>query len=866
MSELMDASERVLVKYPLFKFAVARIEGCFGSYGTTAEPECCPIVGESGSGKTTIISYFASLHPRIDHKCGLEIPVLLAKVPARPTVKSFAETLLYQLGDPLWMRSNTVGKSIRLRELLRRCGVRLLALDEFQHFVDARRANIPNEVADWLKEQVEEAGLSIVVLGLQRCLEVLKQNEQLRRRFGATLRVGAFRWESPRGYLCRVASAHGYDSPQWLAHLAGFLRATAGLDREDHGPLIAHVLRLELEEWLAMSYRPVQGAGRFAQRMFCGRMVRADQFNYRRPRICPNCLGERPIWWAVWDLGLVAACPSHRCLLINQCPACGKDLAWRRPAVERCRCGADLRGVTGEAANPDLIAISTLIYHAAGFSPSTAAERELDDHYFPPELRRLALGSLLRLIRFLGLMGEDEKLRRKQRPFRRTDLITAIQASRAATAALKEWPRPFRQALRAMVPERVENSAVLKLGTVFENFYRHLFHVLPRNEFGFLHEAFEAFVVEEWKGLVRGQQRRLSIGTREKSMWISATRAEKRARIISKRLEDLVRQGKLEGMFSKPPRGRKHTECWIKRASLDQWIVTRDAEAAQYMSRPEAKRTLGLHHITVLRVAQAGLIRHVQGLEPKFPLGVHFIREDVTRIKQAFEKHAVPVMEYSKPGELIALRHAMGNYLGRDSGLATVIRAVVDGELVPVAYTNRFRGITGYLFSSDQPRRYRTVRGIEAHPEGFLNYREAAAVLGVKTPVIRGLVAQGILSAAARYRFGLSKLVPAGDVQRFAEQYVATTVLAKRFNLNSWSFIRCLKQLGTPLLAVPISDAGRKPALFLLKKVAAEVRIFPPRNLRDSHVPTPDLVGPFLDSSSALEGLGIARPDMSHRK
>ena len=122
--------------------------------------------------------------------------MLLAKVPARPTVKSFAETLLYQLGDPLWSRGNTVSKSIRLRELLKRCGVRLLALDEFQHFVDVRQANIPNEVADWLKEQVEETGLAIVVLGLQRCLEVLKQNEQLRRRFGATLRVGAFRWEN----------------------------------------------------------------------------------------------------------------------------------------------------------------------------------------------------------------------------------------------------------------------------------------------------------------------------------------------------------------------------------------------------------------------------------------------------------------------------------------------------------------------------------------------------------------------------------------------------------------------------------------------------------------------------------------------
>jgi energy-coupling factor transporter ATP-binding protein EcfA2 len=194
-AELMDPSERVLVKYPLFKTAVARIQACFDSYETTAEPDCCPIVGESGSGKTTIMSHFASLHPRVDHKWGVEAPVLVAKVPARPTVKSLAETLLYRLGDPLWSRGNTVSKSIRLRELFKRCRVRLLALDEFQHFVDVRQSNIPNEVADWLKEQVEEAKLAIVVLGLQRCLEVLRQNEQLRRRFGATLRVGAFRWE-----------------------------------------------------------------------------------------------------------------------------------------------------------------------------------------------------------------------------------------------------------------------------------------------------------------------------------------------------------------------------------------------------------------------------------------------------------------------------------------------------------------------------------------------------------------------------------------------------------------------------------------------------------------------------------------------
>jgi hypothetical protein len=199
MNASMDRSERLLVKYPLFTTAVARIPACFDSHNAAAEPDCCPIVGASGSGKTTIISYFASQHPRIDHKWGLEVPVLVAKVPARPTVKSFAETLLYHQGDPLWSPGNTVSKSIRLRELLQRCGVRLLALDEFQHFVDVRRANIPNEVADWLKEQVEEARLAIVVLGLPRCVEVLRQNEQLRRRFGACVSVGAFRWDTKDG-------------------------------------------------------------------------------------------------------------------------------------------------------------------------------------------------------------------------------------------------------------------------------------------------------------------------------------------------------------------------------------------------------------------------------------------------------------------------------------------------------------------------------------------------------------------------------------------------------------------------------------------------------------------------------------------
>jgi hypothetical protein len=103
-------------------------------------------------------------------------------------------------------------------------------------------------------------------------------------------------------------------------------------------------------------------------------------------------------------------------------------------------------------------------------------------------------------------------------------------------------------------------------------------------------------------------------------------------------------------------------------------------------------------------------------------------------------------------------------YLGRGLGLAAVIRAVVDGSLVPAGYTKRFRGITGYLLLSQDLRKYRPVPDVKVPPEGFLNYRETASVLGIKTPVVRGLVAQGVFGAAAGYRNGLAKLVPAKDV------------------------------------------------------------------------------------------------------
>jgi len=212
---------------------------------------------------------------------------------------------------------------------------------------------------------------------------------------------------------------------------------------------------------------------------------------YGRPRLCPACFQACPIWWAVWDLGLVAACPIHRCLLLNQCPACKKKLAWQRPAVYKCRCGLDFRNLAPEAADSDLVAINAAIYRAAGFPAGEVAELDLTNYGFPREMLELRLGPLLRLILFVGSIREKDRLRRKQRPFAATDLAAATGIGRAAVMVLRDWPSPLREVLRRMIPQEADEPAALNFKAIFGNFYRHLFCVLPRSEFGFFHDAFE---------------------------------------------------------------------------------------------------------------------------------------------------------------------------------------------------------------------------------------------------------------------------------------------------------------------------------------------------------------------------------------
>jgi hypothetical protein len=624
-------------------------------------------------------------------------------------------------------------------------------------------------------------------------------------------RVDPIPLESARGYLCRVAHTYRYPGVGSLGELAG-LRQLLGLEREDHAAQIAYALRLETAEWRRLCYKSTNDAGQYGPTSFFGQAIGGDRVNYGHPRVCPGCLRERPVWWGIWDLGLVCVCPIHRCLLENRCPSCRRKLRWQRSSVHECSCRFDLRKIETKAAGTDLVAINAAIYHAAGF-PQGASETDLNGAGYAPALLALRLDSLLRIISFAGSLPERPSVFLHQSRFA-SHFDAAIQTSCAAEGLLRDWPRSFHKMLRCMGPAKVENSAMLSLNDAYGKLYNQL-RTFPREEFGFLHNAFEDFVTQDWKGLVRGQLRHHSY-----SQWIGAAEA---GRLIgTRRAAALVRNGELKGIFVKLRRG-PHSECWIERESLNQWMAERTAQVSCLMPRREAAQALGLTRTTVLRVAKAGLIRDAKGPEHHRPRGIYLRREDVMKIKGAFEKHAVPDRRDAlKSEELMALRRAIW-YLGPDSGLPAAIRAVVDGTLVPIAHTEQFPGITGYFFPLAQLRKYRPAVQARIRTGEFLCFTEAASMLGTTHEVIGKLAACGRLGIPTECPHGLSKLLLAADVERFRRRYVPVIVLAKRFGTSSkWLAEYLESRYSSHVLAVRLRTSR---TMFVPRQIASRVRI-----------------------------------------
>lgn len=151
------------------------------------------IQGPSGVGKSTLIKeYVRELEATKKKEAGHRF-VLVVEIPSSPTKKNLATAMLTAMKDPYADSRNHSAetKFARIILLLGSLGVEVVVLDEAQHLVDYKR-NAAYEAADWIKSLMNETGITFVLVGLKRTEGLLWANEQLRRRFSATVDYNRF--------------------------------------------------------------------------------------------------------------------------------------------------------------------------------------------------------------------------------------------------------------------------------------------------------------------------------------------------------------------------------------------------------------------------------------------------------------------------------------------------------------------------------------------------------------------------------------------------------------------------------------------------------------------------------------------------
>lgn len=181
-----------VIKYPQFNRAYMEIERIIAikQQENIAINMLC--LGAAGTGKSTLKKEIANAYPTKLTTTHPIIPVLIINTPAIPSVKNVAESILITLGDPLADKGSTITKTQRILTYLKLCNVQLIIFDELQHFIDQGQKNTPLKLSDWLKSLVDETNIPTILMGLERSEQIIKVNEQLRRRFNQKIILTPF--------------------------------------------------------------------------------------------------------------------------------------------------------------------------------------------------------------------------------------------------------------------------------------------------------------------------------------------------------------------------------------------------------------------------------------------------------------------------------------------------------------------------------------------------------------------------------------------------------------------------------------------------------------------------------------------------
>jgi len=545
--------------------------------------------------------------------------------------------------------------------------------------------------------------------------------------------------ESLRGYLFRLSSENRYPV-SWLYELEPGLRRI--FNSKEAVAAAARLADLSSTEQKCL-LNPY-GLERLT-----------DVFLSAAPRFCPDCLKEGGYLDAIWDVAFACACPKHKVLLVDTCQVCHSRLAWRRPSLSQCSCGADLTKMVSTAAGEKVLSLNAMLWRAAGRVTPPFESSGLPES----NLSKLSLKQLCTLFRFLAASGLGNVKQNKMKP---SSIAMAVSAMEVVDSLLADWPGGFHRLLE----EKCQKGEGLQ--QAFGSLYRNLYKLFSGAKFFFLRKAFENFLKDNWEGVIDGKYRRFN-RLKSSTTSMSTRKASEGLGIGHRRLIKFVQMGVIKASQNLRPSGRKLT--LISEADL-----RRFAKIFPYLVHGrKALVLLGISkkHLSVF--VETGLLRTVA--KP----GAGSVAQwmfDSREVAKLLKKYQAIVPSCEPPAGAVPFSRVCQAYLPSKKSLPAFLDAVQTGTL-PVAgiRSDEEFNLGALYFSPESIAEFRAR--VQGRERGTCSIPECAVRLGVKQEVAYHLVNRGLIASISTggEKF-TGRLIPKENIKAFESEYISLANIA----------------------------------------------------------------------------------------
>lgn len=569
-------------------------------------------------------------------------------------------------------------------------------------------------------------------------------------------------------YLERLAHANGYHGKE--------LWSVLNRHGEPHDKILSDALNgFTLPEFSGPTDRHIE----IPVNLFG--LQTADFTRYPR-RWCPHCINSQPWFRPVWRLKVAAVCPEHCTRLLERCPLCG---AW--PNVSSilrgaCECGARFVDVSVSAARRHMRLARAL---DASLTGPTVIELETV---------KIAMTApqLVRLVCYIGRLKEGPNLHRPGQLAKLGEMDVSFSVFDGAAILLDNWPEAFWHCLEKHIEANPDDASVRRVfGALYQVLYRRLRE--PVNQF--LRDAFEAFLLDHWRGELCGRHRLFDSNTIANHPRRGLARVARAHNIGGQTLRRMVNHGWLPAKQFTP--SQKRQIITVHENQLSTFIP----DPADYLDLRSAARYLGIKRSRLRELVGLGAI-----LADALPTWRrrnqwYFRRNLVIDFLAEIRKSAALDLNSQAT---VTLNHMLRYWRVTSEELAVLLQGMKKNV---ITYSIAEPGLLRDLEFDEFELRAWMHEHRKTTTE-WVSVTNAAEILGLKEEVVYELVSKTLLSARFVESKGrIIRRISRPSLDSFEREYVSLASLAKRVNTSPSALLR---RMTVSAVTGPRIDGGRQ--------------------------------------------------------